>query len=157
MGVIVSGMILPRQKFSKCLWRWNFIHVFSLHFTKLKCKHQKDKYQIVMLKSNSNCVWWSLREDIYTWFCSTVAQTGFRNPTILTSGKKKQENFVMFDIANEIADIYNNAKIKLPHTCWSPCYHIKSLLEGPSSCQSMAICTYTYTCMYSIHWISKMK
>lgn len=67
---------------------------------------------------------------------------------MLTSGKKEQENFVMFDIANEIADIYNNAKIKLPHTCWSPCYYIKSLLEGPSSCQSMAICTSLHIHMY---------
>lgn len=73
------------------------------------------------------------------------------------SGKKEQENFVMFDIVNEIVDIYNNVKIKLLYICWSFCYYIKSLLEGFSFCQSMVICIYIYICMYSIYWIFKMK
>ena len=52
---------------------------------------------------------------------------------MLNSLKKEQKNFVMFDIANEIADIYNNANIKLPDTCLiKPLFPIsKTCWKGP--------------------------
>lgn len=68
---------------------------------------------------------------------------------MLTSGKKEQENFVMFDIANEIADIYNNAKIKLPHTCSGALVTIsKACWKGPVLVRAwLSVLTHTHVCI----------
>ena len=47
---------------------------------------------------------------------------------MLNSHKNEWENFVMFDIPNEIANLYNNAKKKVATHLLQPLFHIQKLV-----------------------------
>lgn len=61
---------------------------------------------------------------------------------MLNSQKKRLGKLFMFGIANEIVDLYNNAKIKVATHLLQPLFHIQKL-AGRALSEHGYICTYT--------------